>query len=76
MRRILPGGLALAGVLAATQGGVMVGFGGGLIFAAGLLRLGVLLLELGGASQSDRDREIEAREHFTRTGRWPDEPPR
>lgn len=72
-RRILPGGLALTGVLIATQGGVWLQAGVGTIVAAGLVRLGGLLMQLGNASQTDRDSEQEAREHFARTGSWPDE---
>lgn len=74
-RRILPGGLALTGVLMATQGGIWIQAGIGTVIAAGLVRLGGLLMQLGNASQTDRESEQEAREYFARTGRWPDEAP-
>ena len=32
-----------------------------------------LFLRLSASSTSDREREEAAREHFDRTGRWPDE---
>ena len=32
-----------------------------------------LFLRLGWRDQRDREREEEAREHFDRTGHWPDE---
>jgi hypothetical protein len=47
---------------------------GGILLGGALLALvGVTMIRLVPRSQSDRDREAEAREEFDRTGRWPGE---
>ena len=48
--------------------------GGGAIIGAGLaVALLNYFFRVGVAREADRDREEAAREHFGRTGRWPDE---
>jgi hypothetical protein len=49
------------------------GAGVALIGCAVMVVLFNLFLRLGWRDQRDREREEEAREHFDRTGQWPDE---
>ncbi len=50
--------------------------GGALLVSAGLsVWLLNFFFRLGVRGDSDRDRERKAREHYERTGRWPDETP-
>ena len=49
------------------------GAGVALIGCAVMVLLLNVFLRIGVADQRDRDREDAAREHFGRTGRWPDD---
>lgn len=71
----LPAAIAAAGVvfLIAGEGENDQGAGVALIGVALVVMLLNLALRLGVASNLDRDREEAAREHFDRTGRWPDD---
>ena len=71
----LPAAIAAAGVvlLVTGDGENEQGAGVALIGCAVMVALLNVFLRIGVADQRDRDREDEAREHFTRTGRWPDE---
>jgi hypothetical protein len=72
----LPVLLVAAGVV-----GLIVGHGSTSAAGAGVVLIGVALMvilinwlyRLSIASNRDREREEEAREHFDRTGRWPDD---
>jgi drug/metabolite transporter (DMT)-like permease len=72
----LPVGIAVIGVVL-----IVLGRGHTAAAGAGVVLLGVALMvwmlnwmfRMSVQSNSDRDREEEAREHFDRTGRWPDE---
>ena len=71
----IPGALVLAGFvcLFAANGNQAVE-GWALFTGAGLAVLVVsLLLRIGVEGDRDRDREEEARDYFTKHGRWPDE---
>ncbi len=71
----LPAAIAAAGVvfLIAGEGENDQGAGVALIGVALVVMLLNLALRLGVASNLDREREEAAREHFDRTGRWPDD---
>jgi len=71
----LPAAIAAAGVvlLVTGEGENDQGAGVALIGCAVMVALLNVFLRIGVADQRDRDREDEAREHFGRTGRWPDE---
>jgi hypothetical protein len=75
VRVVLPAAIAAAGgVLIITGDGENTqGAGVALVGCAVLVVMFNLLLRLGLRDQRDRDREEAAREHFDRTGRWPDE---
>ena len=77
VRVVLPAAIAAAGaVLIITGDGENTqGAGVALVGCAVLVVMFNLLLRLGWRDQRDRDREEAAREHFDRTGRWPDEDP-
>jgi hypothetical protein len=72
----LPGAIALAGVVA-----IVVGHGRTVAASAGVVLVGAELMvwminwmfRMSVESNRDREREEEAREHFDRHGRWPDE---
>lgn len=71
----VPLAMVAAGVAVALSGwrsadGMAVVLIGG---AAGVALLG-WFLRIGTEGDRDRDREEEARRHFERTGRWPDDP--
>ena len=69
----LPALIVLAGVVVAVAADAVVGIA---IVAAGVAVLVAnWWMRLAIGSQSERDREAEARERFSRTGRWPDERP-
>ena len=71
----------LAAALASVAGVVLLQLHDTLVEAIGAILLGAVLAgsiglivaRLGPQSQPDREREAAAREHFERTGRWPDE---
>ena len=71
----LPAAITAAGVvlLLVGTGENAQGAGIALIGCAVLVVMANLFLRLGIRDQRDREREEEAREHFDRTGRWPDE---
>jgi hypothetical protein len=71
----LPAAIAAAGVvlLIAGSGENDEGAGIALIGCAVLVLLFNVFLRIGLSSSGDREREEAAREHFDRTGRWPDE---
>ena len=76
VRYLLPLGIFLLGVvLLIIDSGGVVGLEG--FFMATGAALSVLLLNwlfrLGAEGDRERDAEEAAREHFARTGRWPDE---
>ena len=76
VRYLLPLGIFLLGVvLLIIDSGGIVGLEG--FFMATGAALAVLLLNwlfrLGAEGDRERQAEEAAREHFTRTGRWPDE---
>ena len=73
----LPFAIFLLGcALLIIDGGGKIGWEG--FFMGTGAALAVLLLNwlcrLGAEGDRERDAEAEAREHFARTGRWPDEP--
>jgi hypothetical protein len=71
----VPAAIAAAGVvfLIAGEGENDQGAGIALIGVSLVVLLLNLALRLGVASTRDREAEEAAREHFDRTGRWPDE---
>lgn len=70
----LPLGIAAAGVvLILTGDDAAVGAGIVLIGISVLVVFANLMLRLSLSSERDREREEEARDAFSRTGRWPDE---
>ena len=71
----LPAGIAAAGVvlLIVGDGENDQGAGVALIGVALVVMLLNLFLRLGISSTRDREREEAAREHYDRTGRWPDD---
>ena len=71
----LPAAIAAAGgVLLVTGAGENEqGAGVALIGCAVMVLLLNVFLRIGVRDQRDRDREAEAREHFGRTGEWPDD---
>jgi hypothetical protein len=79
VRVVLPAAIFVAGLLLVVlRGADDIGLQvGGLLMGSGIaVWLTAYLLRLGNESQSDRDREEAAREHFTRHGHWPGEGPR
>ena len=77
VRIVLPAAIAAAGVvlIIAGEGENAQGAGVALIGCSVLVVMFNLFLRLGLRDQRDREREEAAREHFKRTGRWPDEEP-
>lgn len=74
VRVLLPAAIAAAGVVLLLLGGDSEsGAGVALIGCAVMVVMINLFLRLGVRDAGDRDREQAAREHFERTGRWPDE---
>jgi hypothetical protein len=71
----LPAAIAAAGVvlIIAGNGENAHGAGVALIGCAVLVVMFNFFLRLGLRDRRDREREEQAREHFDRTGRWPDE---
>jgi hypothetical protein len=71
----LPAAITAAGVVLIVEGAGEneQGAGVALIGCAVMIVLFNLFLRLGWRDQRDREREEEAREHFDRTGRWPDD---
>lgn len=71
----LPAGIAAAGVVLLIVGDNENDQGAGvaLIGVALVVMILNLFLRLSASSSRDREREEAAREHFDRTGRWPDE---
>ena len=74
LRVALPAAIFVAGLVLAVVGGE-VGLGAGIVLMGGALLLVLfnLWIRLGFTSERDREREEAARDHFSRTGRWPDE---
>jgi hypothetical protein len=77
VRVVLPAAIAAAGAVLLITGDDenTQGAGVALIGCAVLVVMFNLFLRLGWRDQRDREREEEAREHFDRTGRWPDDDP-
>jgi hypothetical protein len=75
VRVVLPAAITAAGVvlLVSGDGENEQGAGVALIGCAVMVLMFNLFLRLGWRDQRDRDREEEAREHFDRTGRWPND---
>jgi hypothetical protein len=75
VRIALPAAIAAAGVVLLVTGGGEneQGAGVALIGCAVMVLLLNVFLRIGMSDERDREREDEAREHFGRTGRWPDE---
>jgi hypothetical protein len=75
VRIALPAAIAAAGVvlLVTSAGENEQGAGVALIGCAVMVLLLNVFLRIGMSDERDREREDEAREHFGRTGRWPDE---
>jgi hypothetical protein len=75
VRVVLPAAIAAAGVVFLILGDTEneQGAGVALIGVALVVLILNLFLRLGVASERDREREEAAREHFDRTGQWPDE---
>jgi ABC-type transport system involved in cytochrome bd biosynthesis fused ATPase/permease subunit len=72
----LPVGIAVAGVVAIVVGhgtNSTAAAGVGLIIVALIVWLVNWLFRMSVESNREREREEEAREHFSQTGRWPDE---
>jgi hypothetical protein len=71
----LPAAISAAGVvlLIVADGENEQGAGVALIGVALVVMLLNLFLRLSASSEHDREREEAAREHFGRTGHWPDE---
>jgi len=71
----LPAAITAAGVVLIVTGAGEneQGAGVALIGCAVMVLLFNLFLRVGWRDTRDREREEEAREHFDRTGRWPDE---
>jgi hypothetical protein len=71
----LPAAIAAAGVvlIIAGNGENAQGAGVALIGCAVLVVMFNFFLRLGLRDRRDREREEQAREHFDRTGRWPDD---
>jgi len=68
----LPALILAAGIVCLVIGGdALVGAGIVLIGVAALVAIFGAFARLSLASQDDREREEAAREHFSRTGRWP-----
>ena len=75
VRYVLPGVIALAGVLALVLDRSINGLEGlamGIGVAGSILLLNVLY-RVGVSGDRERDREEAAREYFDAHGRWPDE---
>lgn len=74
IRYVLPGAIFLGGVL-------MLLFGGSAGFEGFLMSIGAslsvlfmnVLFRMGASGDHERVQEAEAREHYARHGRWPDE---
>ena len=70
----LPAALVLAGFVMLAVGGTRRWDAWAMLVGAGLsVALLNLLFRLGVSGDRERQREEAAREHFGRTGRWPDE---
>ena len=71
----LPAAIAAAGVvlIVTGDGENEQGAGVALIGCAVMVLLFNLFLRVGWRDTRDREREEEAREHYDRTGRWPDD---
>jgi hypothetical protein len=75
-RRWIPLAIGVAGVVAIVIGHgktAAAGAGVGLVIAALIVWMLNWLYRMSVESNRDRDREEDAREYFTRHGRWPDE---
>ena len=75
VRLALPAAIAAAGVVFLILGKTEneQGAGVALIGVAIVVLVLNLFLRLGVSSQRDREREEAARQHFDRTGQWPDD---
>jgi hypothetical protein len=71
----LPAAIAAAGVVLIIEGAGEneQGAGVALIGCAVMVLLFNVFLRVGWRDQRDREREEEAREHYDRTGQWPDD---
>lgn len=73
VRFVLPGAIALTGIVLIVVGGgdATPGAGVALVGVGLLVALLNVLMRLGIESSRDRDREERARRYFDRHGRWP-----
>ncbi len=70
----IPSGIALAGVITIVVGSSSVATAAGIaLIGVAVLVYGIgIMARLSVSSQHERDREQDAREEFSRTGRWPE----
>jgi len=75
-RFAVPAVLVVAGAICLIIGGdVLTPIGIGVAGAAAVVAMSTVFLRIGLAEERDRAQEDAAREHYARTGRWPDEEP-
>jgi hypothetical protein len=73
VRYVLPAAVVIAGIVVMSMGGETDLEGGAGIVGAGIAIFFVnWLFRVGASGERERDAEDAAREHFDRTGRWPD----
>lgn len=74
-RLAVPLGMVLAGVVVALSGWRFAG-GMAVVLIGGAAAIALLgwFFRIGTEGDRERDREEDARRHFERTGRWPDDP--
>ncbi|HEX4188778.1 MAG TPA: hypothetical protein VHY83_12850 [Solirubrobacteraceae bacterium] len=73
VRYVLPAAVVIAGIVVMSLGGETDLEGGAGIVGAGIAIFFVnWLFRVGASGERERDAEDAAREHFDRTGRWPD----
>lgn len=75
MRYVLPGAIALIGVIVLIFNRSLTGLEGFAMFVgvAGSILLLNVLYRVGVSGDAERDREEQARAYFDDHGRWPDE---
>jgi hypothetical protein len=73
VRYVLPAAVVIAGIVVMSMGGETDVEGGAGIVGAGIAIFFVnWLFRVGASGERERDAEDAARDHFDRTGRWPD----
>jgi len=77
VRYLLPLVVIVAGIVIMFGGGEDNLLGGaGIVSAGAAIYLVNFLFRIGASGDADRQREQQAREHFDRHGRWPDQAPK